>query len=79
MNGSKFNNLIPKLPESTVKGIHDVMLDACIAYELGGNYQLVLAKAKNQAAGTTKKAFEYLLSAGELGMDNLGRSLLYEF
>lgn len=69
-------NVIDKLPVEKVKSIQEVMIDACLAYELGGDWRKIFLIAKNGALGGQKKAFEILCAADHAAMDRLERTLL---
>lgn len=75
-----FENIIPKLPDSTVQSIQNVMLDACIAYELGADYRSVLRKARYKSIGAQRKAIEHLVNnATDVAMERLSVTMMTHF
>ena len=64
---------IDHLPVKTVQSIHDVMLNACLAFELGADPKPIINRAKHSAIGAQHKAYTMLIEAD---MDRISRIIL---
>jgi hypothetical protein len=74
----QFENVIPKLPEPTVKKMHNIMLEACLSYESGSDWRGIFRREAGKTVGAQRKAYSFLASTDNAGMERLCRAMIVE-
>ncbi len=70
---TKLQRLLAKLPTKSLHKIHQVLTEASLVYELGGDWQGVIKKSRYRAVGITRKILEYIEDSDDKIMDDVSK------
>lgn len=66
---------LPKLADTQIHELHNRLLDACTAMELGGNWREVFRRARHRRTGIMRRLYELLYNADRADIDRAAKHL----
>ena len=67
--------LIPKLNANQLSELHEVMTNASLAYELGGNFKEIFRRAKHRKIGRMRRIYQRLENCDIKQIEAMSKSL----